>query len=110
MPKAREPVVDRSGLAISVGTCVLVKPDAGSLLYVAEVQKILKQGRLSVNWFYRPEEVLGGRKSFHGRQELFRSNHQDEVHVDTVECRQADPLILVLKCRVSGFGASGGYG
>lgn len=87
MPKAKEQVVDRRGLEITVGTCVLVKPVDGGLLYVAQVQKILKGGRLSVNWFYRPEEVLGGRKSFHGRQELFRSNHQDEVHFETVECR-----------------------
>lgn len=40
--------------------------------------------RLSVTWFYRPEEVIGGRKVFHGEHEVFRSDHADEVEAGTI--------------------------
>ncbi len=40
--------------------------------------------RLRVLWYYRPEEALGGRKSFHGDKELFESDHSDEIHKDTI--------------------------
>eukprot|EP00775_Hariotina_reticulata_P001335 gene1335-1678_t len=55
----------------------IIKPDAGG-----DIQ-------LHVNWFYRPEEAIGGRKAFHGEKELFLSDHQDYCSVKTVmsKCR-----------------------
>lgn len=36
-------------------------------------------------WFYRPEEAAGGRKPFHGRRELFASDHVDWVSAASIE-------------------------
>jgi hypothetical protein len=41
---------------------------------------------LTLAWYYRPEEAVGGRKLFHGDKEVFLSDHEDEVHVRTVIC------------------------
>lgn len=38
-----------------------------------------------MRWFYRPEETKGGRKKFHGRNEVFESDHYDYVPYDTIE-------------------------
>ena len=36
-------------------------------------------------WYYRPEDAGCGRKSFHGTQELFKSDHIDYIPVESVE-------------------------
>eukprot|EP00884_Botryococcus_braunii_P003757 jgi/Botrbrau1/13382/Bobra.0194s0013.2 len=93
MPKVKcKPLQEVSALghAAKIGDCLLVKAVEGELPYIGEVRKIIecqtvpKTYKLSLAWFYRPEEALGGRKTFHGRQELFRSNHEDEVYLETV--------------------------
>ncbi|MEW5305458.1 MAG: hypothetical protein WDW36_007996 [Sanguina aurantia] len=48
------------------------------------MDRMSKDGRVKVTWFYRPEEAVGGRKGFHGLQELFGSDHGDVVHKDTI--------------------------
>lgn len=39
-----------------------------------------------VKWFYRPEDpgIPGGRKPFHGERELYKSDHRDTIHSDTI--------------------------
>ncbi|KAF5839534.1 BAH protein [Dunaliella salina] len=39
---------------------------------------------LTVAWYYRPEEAIGGRKAFHGHKELFTSDHEDVIHKNTI--------------------------
>lgn len=39
---------------------------------------------MTVNWYYRPNEVIGGRKHFHGAMEVFESDHSDTVDVSTI--------------------------
>lgn len=70
--------------------CVLINPDANAPAYVARIRRIVQQGddeqsiELDVTWFYRPEEAVGGRKSFHGVDEVFESDHHDKAHVQTI--------------------------
>ena len=40
---------------------------------------------VKVRWYYRPEETKGGRKQYHGVNEVFRSDHYDIQSVDTIE-------------------------
>ena len=40
---------------------------------------------LVIDWYYRPEDVPGGRKVFHGRRELLQSDHADRVPASTVD-------------------------
>ncbi|EEH60015.1 bah-phd domain-containing protein [Micromonas pusilla CCMP1545] len=37
-----------------------------------------------VQWYYRPEDAIGGRKGFHGERELFLSDHKDWVAPDSI--------------------------
>ncbi|XP_024968186.1 chromatin remodeling protein SHL-like isoform X1 [Cynara cardunculus var. scolymus] len=58
--------------------------------YIAKVEKIVSDDRGSnvkvhVRWYYRPEEVVGGRKQFHGTKEVFLSDHYDVQGADTIE-------------------------
>ncbi|GAB4815108.1 hypothetical protein N2152v2_002154 [Parachlorella kessleri] len=59
--------------------------------YVAKILGITSNGqgggyRLKVVWYYYPDDqaIPGGRKSFHGRQELYSSDHLDTVHSGTI--------------------------
>ncbi|XP_071699612.1 chromatin remodeling protein EBS-like [Rutidosis leptorrhynchoides] len=58
---------------------------------IAKIEKILTaNGRINprvkveIRWFYRQEDAIGGRKSFHGTKELFSSDHVDTQSVDTI--------------------------
>eukprot|EP00850_Spirogloea_muscicola_P023042 SM000324S12599 [mRNA] locus=s324:81984:86931:- [translate_table: standard] len=75
---------------VRVGSCVLMRPpDKGLLPYVAKVDAIEQDERknvaVSVRWYYRPEESAGGRRQFHGAQELFLSDHHDVCTGDSIE-------------------------
>lgn len=82
---------------LKVNECVLINPEAPSgsgLPFIGKVVNIVKTEeekdvQLQVNWFYRPEEAVGGRKAFHGEKELFLSDHFDKCSVKTVmaKCR-----------------------
>jgi hypothetical protein len=60
----------------AAGDTALLKSNE-TLPYVAEIQGIQfdKKGLLHVRcgWYFRPEDLDGGRKMWHGQQELFRS-------------------------------------
>ncbi|KAK4755535.1 hypothetical protein SAY87_009292 [Trapa incisa] len=56
---------------VKAGDCVLMRPsDTGKPPYVARVEKIESDignnVKVSVWWYYRPEESIGGRHQFHG--------------------------------------------
>lgn len=77
----------RSEITYKVGDCVLVRGEA-SLPYIGKVKEIHQSEKgvdVKVMWFYRPEEAVGGRKPFHGERELFKSDHFDDVHANTIE-------------------------
>ena len=72
-----------------MGDYVLMRSvDPKRLLYVARVEKIEADSKnnvkVRVRWYYRPEESLGGRRTFHGAKELFLSNHYDWQSVYTI--------------------------
>ena len=62
---------------VASGDTALLKSNE-ELPYVAEIQGIQfdKKGLLHVKcgWYFRPEDLDGGRKPWHGQQELFRSD------------------------------------
>ncbi|KAL6782583.1 hypothetical protein ACKKBG_A07365 [Auxenochlorella protothecoides x Auxenochlorella symbiontica] len=77
-----------------VGDSILVHPPAGNQPYVAKIEQISSRKAngssvVTISWYYRPEEAHGGRKSYHGRDELFPSDHYDDINVQSVEgpCR-----------------------
>nr|GEV33931.1 bromo adjacent homology (BAH) domain, zinc finger, RING/FYVE/PHD-type [Tanacetum cinerariifolium] len=49
--------------------------------YVACVERFVGDAKGNVNaiveWYYRPEETIAGRKEFHGKKELFLSDQVD---------------------------------
>ncbi|BBN00762.1 protein MpHAT8 [Marchantia polymorpha subsp. ruderalis] len=60
--------------------------------YIAKIEAVVRdrssrQVQVLVTWLYRPETTMGGfgRLPYHGRDELFFSNHEDCLDVDTVE-------------------------
>lgn len=84
---------------LSAGDCVLIRsPDESKLpSYIAKVVEIhankASHVTVRVQWYYRPEEVVGGRRRFHGVKEVFLSDHFDVQSADTIEGT----------CRVYGF-------
>ncbi|XP_073060840.1 chromatin remodeling protein EBS-like isoform X2 [Primulina eburnea] len=76
----------------TAGDCVLMRPsDLDKPPYVARVEKIEADHRnnvkVHVQWYYRPEESIGGRRQFHGAKELFLSDHFDVQSAHTIEGR-----------------------
>ena len=39
---------------------------------------------VTLKWFYRPEEIHGGRRDYQGKDELLRSDHTDQIRVNSV--------------------------
>ncbi|MEW5319326.1 MAG: hypothetical protein WDW38_010485 [Sanguina aurantia] len=68
-------------------------------MQVAKIMdRMSKDGRVKVTWFYRPEEAVGGRKGFHGLQELFGYHWdclaiKDERELDAVHHFVCPPCI-----------------
>ncbi|PWA52832.1 chromatin remodeling protein EBS [Artemisia annua] len=67
---------------VKPGDYVLMRPvNPKRLPYVARVEKLevdsKKNVKVKVRWYYRPEESLRGRRTFHGAKELFLSDHYD---------------------------------
>nr|XP_043624729.1 chromatin remodeling protein EBS-like [Erigeron canadensis] len=84
--------------SIKPGDCVLMRPsDSSKPSYVAKIEKIESDSsskkrssknnnvKVHVQWYYRPEESIGGRRPFHGTKELFLSDHHDVQSADTIE-------------------------
>jgi hypothetical protein len=78
-------------LHFKIGDACLINPEKGMTLpFIGKIQEMYQRSSkkndilLKVVWYYRPEEALGGRKIFHGEKELFESDHQDEIHKDTI--------------------------
>lgn len=69
-----------------IGDTVLIRSGKDAP-YIGKVLKI-KGVAVTVEWFYRPEDIKGGRREYHGKDELLRSDHTDDVHIKTVfdEC------------------------
>jgi len=39
---------------------------------------------LTLKWLYRPKEIRGGRRDYHGKDELLCSDHTDQIRVKSV--------------------------
>jgi len=39
---------------------------------------------VTLKWFYRPEEIHGGRRDYQRKYELLRSDHTDQIRVKSV--------------------------
>jgi anti-sigma factor RsiW len=70
----------------TVGDTVLMSPaEADQLPYIAKILLIASgfpspdPVMVRVKYFYRPEQTIEGRKSFHGPRELLFSNHIDDM-------------------------------
>ncbi|PWA62008.1 chromatin remodeling protein EBS [Artemisia annua] len=82
--------IKRTKKIVQQGDCVLMRPvDPKRLPYVARVEKLEADSKnnvkVRVRWYYRPEESLGGRRTFHGAKELFLSDHYDWQSARTIE-------------------------
>mmetsp|Transcript_19233 Transcript_19233/g.33173 ORF Transcript_19233/g.33173 Transcript_19233/m.33173 type:complete len:204 (-) Transcript_19233:872-1483(-) len=73
-----------------VGDSILFNADTNVLPYIGKfisgvyLSNSKDDIELTVAWYYRPEEAVGGRKVFHGEREIFSSDHTDQVHRNTV--------------------------
>jgi hypothetical protein len=71
----------------TTGESVFVNSETGDD-WVAEIIEIRAQDArnvfIEVAWFYKPEEVKGGRKPHHGEYEVLKSNHHDYIHVGSI--------------------------
>ncbi|KAH9623189.1 hypothetical protein KSS87_016871 [Heliosperma pusillum] len=66
-------------------------PEPTTPPYIARLEKIetaVRGGaRVYVRWYYRPEESIGGRRQFHGANEVFLSDHFDMQSADSIEAK-----------------------
>ena len=62
--------------------------ETDNTLWVAAVVEVRAQNAWNVwvriEWFYRPEELPGGRQPYHGRREIIKSPVQDIISAHTV--------------------------
>ena len=77
----------------TVGSKVIVSSGVVERPFVADVVKVKKTKMarnkksttlVDVRWYYYPEDTKWGRRSFHGRAEVFESNHKDEIHLESI--------------------------
>jgi len=62
-----------------VGDNVVVQGE-DTVPFVAKIDQIKRlenDTQVRLLWYYRPEEAMGGRRPFHGKNELFLSDHFD---------------------------------
>lgn len=70
---------------VQPGVDVIIDSGDDEKPYIAKIVKVdEKRHNVYVTWYYRPEDSLSGRLLFHGKQELFESDHTDWVSVETV--------------------------
>jgi hypothetical protein len=62
--------------------------DTDNTLWVAHIIEVRAQNAWNVwvriEWFYRPDELPGGRQPYHGRREVIKSPVQDIISAHTV--------------------------
>lgn len=81
------------GEKIAVGDDVLVKSGSKQPDFLAKVLSITQvtnsRTDVRVQWYYRPEDTVGGAKKFHGEAEVFKSDHFDVIELASVNspCR-----------------------
>ena len=77
----------------TVGAKVIVSSGDVEKPFVADVVKVKKTKMaknkksttlVGVKWYYYPEDTKWGRRAFHGRAEVFESNHKDEIHLESI--------------------------
>eukprot|EP00982_Pelagococcus_subviridis_P010429 30996-Pelagococcus_subviridis.AAC.8 len=59
-------------------------PPAHRARRIGDVGMRKNKVEVMVQWYYRPEDAIGGRKGFHGERELFLSDHKDWVAPDSI--------------------------
>lgn len=69
----------RGTSTLQVGDDVYVRGE-GAVPFMARIEEVKRtKGDVHVKlmWYYRPEDAIGGRKPFHGKKEVFLSDHFD---------------------------------
>ncbi|XP_074313231.1 chromatin remodeling protein EBS-like [Silene latifolia] len=84
--------IKSSSKTVKPGDCVLMRPpEPRTPPYIARLEKIESAVRggakVYVRWYYRPEESIGGRRQFHGANEVFLSDHYDVQSADSIEAK-----------------------
>lgn len=87
MPRSKQQSLQsvevESGATVRVGSDLLVNSGDEDQPYVAHVTGIHEakkdHARLKVYWYYFPDDVPRGRQPYHARNEIFKSNHADEL-------------------------------
>ena len=69
----------------SVGDNVLIQPSSSSPPTPPHVARIthISGDLLTVTWYYRPEEIYGGRKCYHGQHEILLTDHASLTHISS---------------------------
>ncbi|PSC73332.1 BAH-PHD domain-containing [Micractinium conductrix] len=87
------PYIDILGDRLKVGDSCFVRAEGdvhNTTPFIAKLQRLDADDenggyQCTVQWYYRPEDpgIPGGRKSFHGEQELYVSDHRVVIHSET---------------------------
>ena len=73
-----------------VGDMVFLRPPGKSPPFIGRLDALLpEQLSVVVTWVYRPEDLVCGRKAFHGAREVMISDHSDVVSAGSIlgKCR-----------------------
>jgi hypothetical protein len=89
----REFILDK--IPYRLGDCVEVMGPHGkdAKSYIGEIKRIEslpKDNRnvwITVQWYYWGDEIVGGKKPWHGKWEMLKTDHLDIVHVTSVICK-----------------------
>lgn len=82
-----------------------MRPPERNLPYIGRLDAVLQADSVLVTWVYRPEDLVCGRKAFHGVREVMVSDHSDVVTAGSIIGRCA---VLSLKEYQSVVARSGG--
>ncbi|XRB20106.1 chromatin remodeling protein EBS [Pseudoscourfieldia marina] len=76
----------KNTLKVGDDAFVLAEPDSPWAFNVVHIKDISRdRKKVTVFWYYRPEDAPCGRKMFHGTQELFASDHVDVISMESIE-------------------------
>ena len=76
----------KNTLKVGDDAFVLAEPDSPWAFNVVHIKDISRdRKKVTVSWYYRPEDAPCGRKMFHGTQELFASDHVDVIAMESIE-------------------------
>ena len=86
----KEHIFTKNGVEYHIGDCALLK-STEELPYITKLLGIRFDGKghlfLKCMWYFRPEDLAGGRQTWHGQNEVFLSGLTDENPLESVIAR-----------------------